>query len=239
MTQGMLDQAEFAENPEPRCPVVLLLDTSASMQGEPIAEVQNGLAVLEQNLKGDRLAALRVELAVVTFGGQVRAIEVRNGENTTIPLDASRAFVTADQFQAPVLTTGGDTPLGDAVRRSLVLLRDRKEIYKRSGVDYFRPWLFVLSDGQPTDPDWELAAEEARAEEDRRGVLVFPIAVQSASLETLARFSNRTPQKLRSITHFGELFSWVSKSLSAIAQSRPGDQVPLPPVGWAQIDTHR
>ena len=37
------DAAEFAENPEPRVPCVLLLDTSGSMTGKPIAELNEGL----------------------------------------------------------------------------------------------------------------------------------------------------------------------------------------------------
>src|SRR6476661_473753 len=44
-----LDHIEFAENPDPRCPCVLLLDVSASMQG-------------------DTIAARRVEIAIVSFG---------------------------------------------------------------------------------------------------------------------------------------------------------------------------
>lgn len=35
--------AEFAENPEQRCPCLLLLDTSGSMGGRPIAELNEGL----------------------------------------------------------------------------------------------------------------------------------------------------------------------------------------------------
>ncbi|MGN6627624.1 MAG: hypothetical protein ACTHLN_13480, partial [Tepidisphaeraceae bacterium] len=34
---------DFAENPEPRCPCVLLLDTSQSMFGQPIQELNEGL----------------------------------------------------------------------------------------------------------------------------------------------------------------------------------------------------
>ena len=36
---------------------------------------------------------------------------------------------------------------------------------------------------------------------------------------------------------FGDLFMWLSKSLSVIAHSRPGEQAPLPPVGWGSVDT--
>jgi hypothetical protein len=66
--QVPFEAASFADNPEPRCPVILLLDTSGSMQGAPIAELNEGLATLQQELQRDELAAKRVELAVVTFG---------------------------------------------------------------------------------------------------------------------------------------------------------------------------
>ena len=132
MSDSLLEQAEFADNPEPRCPVALLLDTSGSMQGEPIAQLNEGLRAFDQALKEDQLAALRVEVAMVTFGGGVRAIDVRSGTPQPIPFDAHQAFVTVDGFRPPTLTAGGPTPMGEAVRRSLTLLRERKDIYKQN-----------------------------------------------------------------------------------------------------------
>ncbi|MGH2456937.1 MAG: vWA domain-containing protein, partial [Candidatus Limnocylindria bacterium] len=186
MTASRLDQAEFAENPEPRCPVVLLLDTSGSMGGEPIAQLNQGLQQFAQEIGADPLASLRVEVALVTFGGAVRAIDLRGG-GEPIPFAADQAFVTVDSFQPPRLTTGGDTPMGEGVRRALTLLRERKEIYRQAGLDYFRPWIFLMTDGQPTDRGWETAADLARQEEDRKGVVVFPVGVEGANLPTLAR----------------------------------------------------
>ena len=59
MDLTVLDQAEFADNPEPRCPVVLLLDTSGSMHGEPIEAVR-GKAPEMQNICSTKYAANRV-----------------------------------------------------------------------------------------------------------------------------------------------------------------------------------
>src|SRR5512135_449557 len=89
---GPLEQVEFAQNPEPRCPVVLVLDVSGSMAGKPIAELNQGLQDFAQVLKNDPLAALRVEVAVLTFGGQVRCLDVRGG-GREVPCDADQAFV--------------------------------------------------------------------------------------------------------------------------------------------------
>lgn len=241
MARERLEQIEFAENPEPRCAVVLLLDTSGSMQGQPIAELNEGLREFDKTLKGDRLASLRVEVAVVTFGGTVRAIDVRGGGEAEIPFDANQPFVTVDNFQPPVLEADGETPMGDAVRRALTLLRERKDIYKQNGIDYFRPWIFLITDGKPTDTGWESAADQVKQEEARKGVLFYAVGVEGADMQTLARFSDsdqRPPLKLKGLA-FRELFQWLSKSLSAVAQSRPGEQLPLPAIGWTQVDTSR
>lgn len=222
MSDKQLALVEFAENPQPRCPVVLLLDVSGSMAGEPIRELSGALEKFVTDLKADQLAALRVELLTITFGGTIQVGE----------------FVTADSFTVPALVATGDTPMGAAVMRGLELLRERKSVYKQAGVDYFRPWMIIITDGEPTDTGvWETAADKLRQEEERKGVLVYPIGVERADLTTLSRFSGkRTPLRLKGFA-FRELFQWLSKSLSIVSQSRPGDQVPLPPVGWSEIDT--
>jgi uncharacterized protein YegL len=244
MEDSLLDQAEFADNPEPRCPVVLLLDTSGSMQGHPIAELNEGLRAFGAAVKADRLASLRVEVAILTFGGDVQAIDVKGGDPQRgtgakperVALDAQQAFVTVDRFLPPTLSARGGTPMGGAVSTALTLLRERKEIYKQNSLDYFRPWMFLITDGKPTDA-WQSAAHQVKEEEDRKGVIFFGVGVEGADMKTLAQFSDqRQPLKLRGLA-FEELFQWLSKSLSAVAHSKPGEMVPLPAVGWAQADT--
>lgn len=257
MTPNYLEQAEFADNPEPRCPVALVLDTSGSMSGAPIKELNEGLREFALALRNDRLASLRVEVALVAFGGRVRALDVRGEpvqegreiiqynpralmvrtEEKEIPFDAQQAFVTVDRFHPPELRAAGETPMGEALQRALALLRERKEIYKRNGLDYFRPWIFVITDGKPTDRGWETAAEQIRQEELRKGVLFYAVGVEGADMKVLDRFSGvRPPLKLKGLA-FGDLFMWLSRSLSVIAHSRPGEQAPLPPVGWGEVDT--
>jgi uncharacterized protein YegL len=60
---------DFALNPEQRTACVLLLDVSGSMSGQPIGELNAGLQTYKNALVGDALAAKRVEVAIVTFGG--------------------------------------------------------------------------------------------------------------------------------------------------------------------------
>jgi uncharacterized protein YegL len=234
--QQPLESVEFADNPEPRCPLVLVLDTSSSMSGDPIQELNQGLKEFAEAVRSDPLVSLRVEVAIVTFGGTVQALDVK-GAGGAIPFDAEQAFVTVDAFAPPVLVTSGATPMGEAVRRALSLIRDRKAIYRRDNIDYFRPWMFLITDGHPTDFGWQAAADEIRAEEARKGVTFYAVGVEGADLQVLSRFSDqRPPVRLKGLA-FRELFQWLSKSVSVVAQSRPGEQVPLPPVGWGQVDT--
>jgi uncharacterized protein YegL len=236
MEPNLLDQAEFADNPEPRCPVVLVLDTSGSMHGAPIDELNEAIVTFDSALKADRLASLRVEVAIVTFGGKVKVYGLaESGKSVTY--EAQNAFVTVDKFTPPKLESSGNTPMGEAVTRAMGLLRERKEIYRQSGIDYFRPWLFVITDGKPTDHNWEAATQLVREEEARKGLTFYGVGVEHADMNVLQKFSDeRPPLKLKGLA-FGDLFQWLSKSLAVVAHSRPGEQAPLPPVGWGTADT--
>ena len=95
-----LDAIEFVENPEPRCPCVLLLDTSGSMGGEKIAALNAGLQTFRDELLQDNLASKRVEVAIVAFDTTVRV---------------EHEFAAAEHFQAPTLTAQGLTYFNSAV----------------------------------------------------------------------------------------------------------------------------
>ena len=215
-----LDAAvEFATNPDPRCPCVLLLDTSYSMHGPRIAALNDGLRAFATDIRDDALAQRRVEVAIVTFGhGGVQTVQ---------------DFVTAGQFAAPALTAHNGTPMGEAIHRALDLLRDRKAQYRASGVPYYRPWVFMITDGAPTD-DWQSAAQRVRAEKEANGMAFFAVGVADADMQTLARIAVRRPVQLQGL-HFAEMFLWLSQSQKRVSASRVGEQSVLPPVGWAAV----
>lgn len=213
--------AEFAENPEPRCPCILLLDTSGSMKGEPITQLNSGLVTFKDELAADTLAQKRVEVALITFG----------------PVQVQADFQTADQFQPPRLDTTGDTPMGAAIMQALTLLDQRKQTYKSNGILYYRPWVFLITDGAPTDP-WREAAKEIHNREAAKGLSFFAVGVEGANFETLEQISVRKPLRLKEL-RFRDLFVWLSNSLSAVSRSNVDEQVPLQnptaPEGWASV----
>ncbi len=209
--------SEFADNPEPRCPCPLLLDTSASMKGAPIDELNRGLLTFRQELNSDPLAMKRVELGVLTFG----------------PVQLIADFQTADQFAPPLLAGAGDTPMGAAIATGLEMVRQRKDAYRSNGILYYRPWIFLITDGAPTD-SWRGAADLVQAGEEAKGFSFFAVGVENADMEVLGRISVRTPLRLSGL-RFRDLFSWLSASLSSVSRSQMGQSVQLLPPGWAEI----
>jgi uncharacterized protein YegL len=212
---------DFADNPEPRCPCLLLLDTSGSMSGRPIEELNQGVRIFRDELLCDSMAAKRVEVAILTFG----------------PVQTVLNFQTPDLFHPPHLTTTGDTPMGAAILAGIQMLQQRKALYKANGVSYYRPWIFLITDGAPTD-SWQAAAAMVREGEMSRAFQFFAVGVQGADMERLRMISVREPLRLDGL-RFRDLFKWLSNSLGAVSRSSVGEQIALPPPtgpsGWAIV----
>ncbi len=219
---GLEESVEFAENPEPRCPCVLLLDTSGSMQGAPLAALNEGLRTFKTDLIQDPLASRRVEVAVVTFNNEVIV---------------ASDFKTADRFEAPMLSAGGQTFMGTGINKALDLLQARKAQYRANGVSYYRPWVFLITDGEPQgEPPEQIqrASERIRADENSKKVAFFAVGVEGANMSTLATVVVRAPMKLIGL-NFREMFVWLSASMQKVSQSQLDEQVALPPPGWGTI----
>jgi uncharacterized protein YegL len=213
---------DFALNPEPRCPCLLLLDVSGSMAGEPITELNEGLKAFRDELVADPLASKRVEVACITFG----------------PVHVATGFETASVFQPPWLRATGETPMGAAINSGVELVRLRKETYRSNGIAFYRPWIFLITDGAPTD-SWKDSALKVKDGEASKAFAFFSVGVKGANMEILKQISVREPLKLKGL-RFRGLFQWLSNSMKSISRSTPGDEVPLKnptegPDGWASI----
>jgi uncharacterized protein YegL len=216
------EAVEFAENPEPRCPCVLLLDTSGSMAGEPLRALQSGLETFKFDLLLDDLAKKRVEVAVITFDAQIQIV---------------RDFSTADQFTTPTLTAQGNTRMGAAIHEALDLVETRKRLYRSYGISYYRPWVFMITDGEPegeSEGVVQRAIQRIQTEEDQKRVAFFSVGVQGANMDRLRTLTVRAPLKLRGL-NFKEMFLWLSASMQRVSQSKLDEQVSLPPPGWGQL----
>ena len=220
MNRSLEEAVEFSYNPEPRCPCVLLLDNSQSMQGAAIAELNAGLITLRDNLRRDPIASKRVDIAVISFNNRI---------------DVVQDFVPVSRFEPPTLDAAGQTCMGTAILEAISQLNSYKKALREMEIDYFRPHVFLITDGRPEGEAESItleAARRVREEESKRGLLFFGIGVRGADMEKLGQMMAREPLDL-SEKSFQELIDYLSRSVSALSQGRfdGEEQRPLPPPG--------
>ena len=240
---------DLVNNPSARVPVCLCLDTSDSMAfvddetnvvrtgqfvyrdgvrceviqggGETrLQAMQAGVAEFYRALREDEDACDSAEISLVTFDSQARCIQDFGW--------------LGRQTETPRLSTNGETHMGEGVNLALDLLAARKQEYKDKGVDYFQPWLVLMTDGCPNGSQAELerAIERTNILVSNRKLTVFPIAIgKDADMGVLRRFSpNRDPMRLQGLK-FREFFQWLGASVSRPSQSPPGEAVKLDTAG--------
>ena len=223
LTIGELD---LINNPTPRLAICLALDTSSSMRNnDKIGELNKGIKMFFNSILNDELAKYSVEICIVSFGKEVIKL-----------LDFESIERQADKFDTFNLVAEGYTPMGQGVELGLQLLEKRKKRYKDVGVEYYQPWLVLMTDGQPTD-DISNATTLTNDLIASKKLSLFSIAIgDGANIRTLSKFSTvRRPLKLKGL-NFVEFFEWLSQSTKNTSQKTPGDSITLPPNdGWAEV----
>lgn len=241
--EQMLRLSDLVENPTPRVPVCLCLDTSGSMRtvesggykdtGQKkridgmtyrlveggrtrLEELEKGLHSFFEAVRNDEDAADAAEISLVTFDDDARAIcDFASIERQALPEH---------------LATGNNTDLGAGLKLSLDLLEKRKSEYQDKGVDYFQPWLIVMTDGQPNgDPAiLEEAVQRICRMVEARRLTVFPIGIgRDANMEVLARISPKRPPLYLKEMKFEDFFEWLSQSVTVVSRSIPGENISL------------
>ena len=216
--------AESPQNFEPKTICCFVLDISGSMNGEPIQELNHGLKDFHLEIQNDETTSQRLEVAIVTFNDCVNIVQ-------------KPALV--ENFSPPELIAGGYTKLVDGVREAMRLVDERKQWYKKTGQQYLRPWIVLITDGAPdSDQDVDGLAREIQGGMNSKNFVFLAVGVQNADMEVLKKISGSMngqpvdPLRLKGLK-FAEFFQWMSASMSMIAKSAEGDKVPLPkPTSW-------
>ena len=233
---------DLVNNPSARIPVCLCLDTSDSMNA--LIDTTGAVSTGETRYKDGQM------YTVVKGGGETRLEALQAGveefyrslqEHEDAKDSAEISLVTFDSEakciqdfgwlekvkSIPKLKTNGDTHMGEGINLALDLLVQRKEEYKETGVDYFQPWLVIMTDGIPNGNQAELdrAIERVNKMVDAKKLVVIPIAVgDDADMEVLKRFHSEVgPKRLQGV-QFKQFFKHLGASVKICSQSIPGEE---------------
>lgn len=193
-------------------PVVILVDISDFMIGEPTAELNRGLTEFGITLGEDALTMGRAEACIISFNSSIQT---------------EMEFRPAEQYQAPVLSAGGRTSLNVAIEAGLDAIENRKRIYKSHGIRYYRPWLFVLTAGVPTDRHKEgVTMSRLKNAIENKKVVYIPMGIgPNADIKKLQEYYPETakakPVLKAEANAFKEAFVWLSTSISQGFHSDP------------------
>ena len=219
-TVGVYDQAEFADNPEARCSIVLILDVSGSMGGAKIQTVNQALVKFSEIIKEDSVTALRADVAIVEFDHDARVVQ---------------DFTNGTDFEPPTLSVKGGTNYSKAVNLALDITEARKQSYRDGGIAYYRSLAYFLTDGYPehdNDADLQRVAARVAEMEENRGIAFFCFGIGSpdlpADMSQLATLAPRQPIELTNMEQLDGSIQWLSRSVAAVSQSQPGEAIRLP-----------
>lgn len=206
--------SEVAENYEQKCLCVLVLDVSGSMSGNPIQELNKGLQDFYDEISNDPTTGQRLEVALVTFNHMVKTIQ-------------SPALV--ENFTMPNLSASGSTATVDAVKNAIELVAARKAWYKTTNQTYYRPWIILMTDGEPDgNQDIEGLAQQIKQDTQNKSYMFLPIGVgHDANMSVLSKIQGSIPPMKLQGTKFSSFFKWLSASMGTVVNSPEGQQVDL------------
>ena len=210
-----------------RTPCVLLLDSSGSMEGEKIRRLNAGFRTFRDDILRNPMAAQSVELCVISFG----------------PVQVQSEFALLKEMPPLQLRADGVTPLKQALELAMLKVTERKRAYQEHGISYYRPWIFLLTDGEPTDGHGGFSTSYRKllqplqlAASERKFILfTVGVGVSDQGRQVLNELSQPFGGRCLDLDNlrFEEMFLWLSGSLSRVSQSSPGERVQLvdPAVG--------
>jgi len=240
-TDLIIRKEDLGTNPTSRVPICLVLDCSPSMSGNPewgaavaqsnptpIEALNDGVEHFFRSLHEDIVAVHAAEVAIIAFSGIAQGIA-----------DFQSLSRVDSTPRLMIETNHGGTSLGTALSLALKKLDERKAEYQEAGVDYFQPWIVLLTDGIPTDDTHLAIRADLHKRINSRRLSFFPIGVgQGVDLRVLSDLSpNRPALRLQGLK-FNEFFEWLSRSVSRTSQSIPGEEVPLDQdgiKGWGSL----
>jgi uncharacterized protein YegL len=206
-TQPAIEIPAIISASEPHMALAFLLDTSLSMGGEPIRELNAGLNRFKAEVCKSKQTRDILDIAIIEFNSEHRVVQ---------------QFVPIEYMKKVNLDAGGGTYMTRAIAKALDMVTERSRFYRRSGSEPYKPWIILVSDGAPSDGIRDIAKRIKDMEANQ--MLSFrSLGVEGYDSKALHTLSGPKVMKLIG-TDFTSFFDWVDKSMRAISQSSPGEK---------------
>ncbi len=219
-------------NTSPRIPVCVCIDTSATIAETPVMEqvlgqVEKGINSLYAKVMADDMVCNCAEVAVVAYG-----------DNVSVVQDYTCTSKYNNEIKIPVTNTvTGAGDIGSGINESLELLQRRKQLYNAHGVDYYRPWLIVITDGKPVRKEFKksvaLAKKKTLLLEKTQKITLITIYLNTSegtefadltlaeitkkSKDKKVMFSKTIDSQIIGISKISRFFDWLSDSVSKLS----------------------
>jgi len=218
---------EQSRNKDQKCPVVLLLDTSGSMAGQPIDELNKALVKLKEDILNEPTLSSYLEIGIVAFDDDARV---------------ERAIdLISPETELPILNVGGVTNLLSGMNKAMEIVIDRLSFYKSIREHHFRPYIILFTDGAPTNTTEEIEQLDQTIQmmSDEKRFVFIPFGLGNADMHLLSKLAAQNAyQKLNNkavayrMTNeikFSSVFEFVSASISSVINQEGRETVQLPP----------
>lgn len=200
--------------------LALVLDVSASMQGEKIKSLIEAINAMIIQMKNDSRLKLIVDLAIFVFGEKGR-------ENVL------QGFCAIDDCNPINLSaTDSSTWVADTLNIAVDRLRERTETYSKTGGAY-KPWLVLVTDGEFFDSEEDLnkVSQRIKKREKEEKLHFFGLGVEGYIKDQMMKFTE-DPRKVMDVkaSNFQEFFSWVGRSFATVSNTEVGTHTTLEPL---------
>ncbi|MDR3245664.1 MAG: VWA domain-containing protein [Prevotellaceae bacterium] len=201
-----------------RLPIYFLIDVSESMVGEPVEQVQNGMAAIIKELRTDPYALETVYLSIIAFAGKAQKIT---------PL--TELF----NFYPPKIPVGSGTSLGKALD---FLMNDISSSIKKTTLDEkgdWKPIVFLFTDGNPTD-NFDSSFERWNQKYRKSTNLIVISLGNNTDTNIFGKITDNVLMLNNTdATSFAKFFKWITASIktSSVSVSETNDdEIHLAPV---------
>ncbi|PWI09044.1 hypothetical protein DIZ27_18895 [Streptomyces sp. NWU339] len=187
-------------------PFYVVCDESGSMAGDGVDTINSALPELHHEISTNPSVADKTRFALIGFSTQASVLQ---------PL-ADLSELT----QLPSLSAGGVTSFGAAFQLVKDTIEKDVAALKAEGHDVYRPVVFFLSDGIPTDEGWRTALNDLNAFRYAPKIIAFGISdADAATITEVANFKAFIQKDDDSITPAIALREFASSLTRSIVNS--------------------